>query len=142
MTFLPGSNCGLVTGPSHDGGYYLIGLNAVHRRLFEEIDWSTGRVLEQTMVRAGEIGLPVHLLPPAYDVDERETLRRLCHHLVGTCDDRGEIAAQATSLFLRDFVPREGRERTWTDKVKATTWQMAHEAGHRTCHFDAAEGWS
>ena len=109
----------MVIGPSYDGGYYLIGLNAVHRRLFEEIDWSTGRVLEQTTARAAEIELPVHLLPPAYDVDDRETLRRLCHDLLGTCDEREEIVAPATSKFLRDFVTREGRERIWPEKVEA-----------------------
>ena len=119
VTFLSTPNDGVVIGPSHDGGYYLIGLNAVHRRLFEEIDWSTGRVLEQTMERAAEIGLPVHLLPPAYDVDDRETLRRLCHDLLGTCDDRGEIVAPATGKFLRDFVTREGHERIWPEKVEA-----------------------
>ena len=47
----------VVLGPSDDGGYYLIGLKKLHRRLFEEIDWSTERVLEQTIAAAREINV-------------------------------------------------------------------------------------
>ena len=46
-----------VLGPSSDGGYYLLGLKAAHRRMFEDIAWSTERVAEQTRERAREIGL-------------------------------------------------------------------------------------
>jgi uncharacterized protein len=66
-----------VLGPSSDGGYYLLGLKAAHRRLFEDIAWSTERVAEQTRARACEIGLDLHLLPEWYDVDDVITLRRL-----------------------------------------------------------------
>ncbi len=66
-----------VLGPSSDGGYYLLGLKAAHRRMFEDITWSTARVAEQTRERAREIGLGLHVLPTWYDVDDVETLRRL-----------------------------------------------------------------
>jgi uncharacterized protein len=66
-----------VLGPSSDGGYYLLGLKAVHRRLFEDIAWSTERVAEQTLERAQEINLEVYQLPVWYDVDDAESLRRL-----------------------------------------------------------------
>jgi uncharacterized protein len=66
-----------VLGPSSDGGYYLLGLKADHRRMFDDIAWSTERVAEQTRERAREIGLNVHVLPDWYDVDDVETLRRL-----------------------------------------------------------------
>jgi hypothetical protein len=55
----------------------LLGLKTAHRRLFEGIDWSTERVAGQTMERAREIGLPVHVLPAWYDVDEVEALKLL-----------------------------------------------------------------
>jgi uncharacterized protein len=61
-----------VLGPSIDGGYYLLGIKDRHRRLFEDIDWSTERVAEQTLDRAREIGLPMHTLPFWYDVDDAE----------------------------------------------------------------------
>ena len=63
-------------GPSDDGGYYLIGLKKLHRQLFEEIDWSTERVLNQTVQRANEIRLEVKLLATRYDVDDDASLRR------------------------------------------------------------------
>lgn len=66
-----------VLGPSSDGGYYLLGLKAAHRRMFEDIAWSTDRVAKQTLERAREIDLDVHRLPVWYDVDDLEGLRRL-----------------------------------------------------------------
>jgi uncharacterized protein len=66
-----------VLGPSTDGGYYLLGAKARHRRLFQDITWSTENVARQTLDRAREIGLPVHLLPAWYDVDDGGSLRTL-----------------------------------------------------------------
>jgi rSAM/selenodomain-associated transferase 1 len=66
-----------VLGPSIDGGYYLLGLKSAHRRMFEDITWSTERVAEQTLQRAREIGLDVHVLPAWYDVDDIDGLRRV-----------------------------------------------------------------
>ena len=67
----------VVLGPGEDGGYYLVGLRAPHPRLFYEIDWSTERVLPQTLARAESLGLSVALLPPWYDVDTAPDLERL-----------------------------------------------------------------
>jgi uncharacterized protein len=72
----------LVLGPANDGGYYLIGLKRMRRRLFEEIDWSTERVCEQTEQRAAELGLRVHELTPGLDVDDQATLAKLCEELL------------------------------------------------------------
>jgi rSAM/selenodomain-associated transferase 1 len=66
-----------VIGPAEDGGYYVLGLKAAHGRLFEDIDWSTERVFEQTMARAEQTGLSMHVLRAWYDVDDAEGLRRL-----------------------------------------------------------------
>src|SRR3954454_16279440 len=73
----------IVLGPSDDGGYYLIGVKKPHRHLFEQIDWSTDRVLNQTVQRAIEIGIEVKLLPTGYDVDDAASLRRICDELLG-----------------------------------------------------------
>lgn len=107
----------VVLGPSDDGGYYLIGLKKLHRRLFERIDWSTERVLEQTVSAAREIGLPVHLLPTWYDVDDRLTLSRLCREFFGSngSDDNG-FKAPATHDFLSELLEREGRARIWPNE--------------------------
>jgi uncharacterized protein len=70
-----------VLGPSNDGGYYLLGLKSAHRRMFDDITWSTERVAEQTLERAREIKLDVHLLPEWYDVDDIDCLRQLHNEL-------------------------------------------------------------
>src|SRR5205809_3691601 len=49
----------VVLGPSDDGGYYLIGLKKPHQHVFENIDWSTEPVLNQTMQRATDVGIEV-----------------------------------------------------------------------------------
>lgn len=67
----------LVLGPTEDGGYYLIGLRALHRELFEGILWSTDRVLPETLRRAEAKGLRVACLPSWFDVDTPEDLERL-----------------------------------------------------------------
>ena len=41
----------LVLGPARDGGYYLIGLKRPFPELFRGVDWSTGKVLAQTLER-------------------------------------------------------------------------------------------
>lgn len=69
--------CDLVLGPSVDGGYYLIGLKQPMERVFHDIPWSTNSVLDATLNRARELALRVGLLPPAYDIDVEEDLRRL-----------------------------------------------------------------
>ena len=71
----------MVLGGSDDGGYYLLGIKRLHQRLFEQIDWSTGRVFAQTLERAREIGLQAELLPTWYDVDDAVTLERLRREL-------------------------------------------------------------
>ena len=106
----------VVLGPSQDGGYYLIGMNKLHRRLFEEIDWSTERVAEQTIARANEIGLELELLPIWYDVDDRATLRRLCDELLDPKSNTGGYEAPATREFLARLIEREGRDRIWPNE--------------------------
>ncbi len=77
---LPGERA--VLGPSSDGGYYLLACKTLHTRLFEAIAWSTDRVAAQTLDRAAEIGLPVHILPEWYDVDDCGALRILTGELL------------------------------------------------------------
>jgi rSAM/selenodomain-associated transferase 1 len=77
-----------VLGPSNDGGYYLLGLKTAHRRMFEDVVWSTERVAAQTLDRAREIGLEVHRLPVWYDVDDIESLQRLRNELSGADSEK------------------------------------------------------
>jgi len=103
----------VVLGPSEDGGYYLIGLTKLHRPLLENIDWSTDRVLEQTIEKAKEINLKRHLLPTWYDVDDLQTLHRLCSELFANQSAPEAFPASATRAYLNALLEREGRERIW-----------------------------
>jgi uncharacterized protein len=105
----------IALGPSEDGGYYLIGLKKLHRGLFEEIDWSTERVFDQTMQHAREIGVEVHQLPYGFDVDDRATLARLCEGLLGPGARSPSNMALNTHKFLSEIVEREGRDRIWPE---------------------------
>lgn len=60
----------VVVGPSFDGGYYLLGMNAFHPGLFDEIEWSTSRVLPQTTEKVKQKKLDLYLLPKLNDVDD------------------------------------------------------------------------
>jgi uncharacterized protein len=95
----------VVLGPSDDGGYYLIGVKKSHRQLFEQIDWSTERVLNQTIQRATESGVEVKLLPTGYDVDDDASLRRLCNELLG--EQGADSVASSTRKFLAGLVAQK-----------------------------------
>lgn len=106
----------MVLGPTEDGGYYLIGLKILRRSVLEKIEWSTERVLEQTIERAREINLPIHLLPPWYDVDDWAALRRLCRALFSGLEQETEaVAAPVTRAYLGELLKKEGRERIWPE---------------------------
>lgn len=119
VTILAQSDAPVVLGPSDDGGYYLIGLKKLHRPLFKDISWSTDRVLEQTIERAGEMNLRVHLLPKWYDVDDHGTLQRLCaEFFVANGRQTGGYPAPATRGYLEELLKREGRDRIWPPDSK------------------------
>src|SRR5438270_9586691 len=88
----------VLLGPSDDGGYYLIGMKRSRPKLFEGIDWSTERVLEQTKLRATELGLDIVLLPTGYDVDDASTLRRLRAELLAEASD-SKVAPETRKIL-------------------------------------------
>lgn len=68
----------VVVGPATDGGYYLIGFSRDLPQIFEEIDWGTNLVMEQTQQRLAAIPrLRWATLPMAADVDEYDDLLAL-----------------------------------------------------------------
>jgi uncharacterized protein len=101
----------VVLGAAEDGGYYLIGLKHAHRNLFNGIAWSTSDVLAHTKQRAAEIDLPVEMLPPWYDVDDAETLNRLCEELFFTSSSNRAYPAPHTRAFLDSIIKAEGLQR-------------------------------
>lgn len=101
----------VVLSPALDGGYTLIGVSALHARLYQDVPWSTATVFETTLRRAAEIGLPVTTVPGWYDVDDAASLALLQHELSGARPfaaatipgakapaTRAQLAARATPL--------------------------------------------
>lgn len=67
----------VVIGPALDGGYYLLGLRRRLDGLFESIDWSSPRVMAQTLARASVADATVALLPERRDVDDYDDIMAL-----------------------------------------------------------------
>lgn len=71
------ADCPVVLGPAEDGGYVALGLTRTDRRLFEDIDWGTGRVMSQTLDRLHELDWSYDSMPELWDVDRPVDLDRL-----------------------------------------------------------------
>ncbi|RJX30190.1 MAG: glycosyltransferase [Oxalobacter sp.] len=60
--------------PAQDGGYVLTGLSRMIPEIFEGIDWSTSRVMEQTRNKLSQRGIRWIEYPPLRDIDAPEDL--------------------------------------------------------------------
>ena len=59
----------VVIGPTLDGGYYLLGMNGNYETLFEDINWSTETVLQETIDKANQQTISVKLIDKLSDID-------------------------------------------------------------------------
>lgn len=59
----------IVIGPARDGGYYLLGMNAPFKDLFQNIVWSTSTVYSETLKKINQHACSVAVLPVLTDVD-------------------------------------------------------------------------
>ena len=73
--------CDVVVGPTHDGGYYLVGATASHPGLFTGDRIGTTNAFEALLARARALGLSVRLTDPFYDIDVAADLSRLAAEL-------------------------------------------------------------
>ena len=71
----------VVVGPTHDGGYYLVGAKAFHPTLFARDGMGTSSALERLLSHAGALELSVGFAAPFYDIDVAEDLVRLAADL-------------------------------------------------------------
>jgi uncharacterized protein len=75
--FLESSKKRVVVGPSHDGGYYLVGCNQPTPEIFQGMSWSHSEVLTETENKLASLKVDYHLLPPWFDIDTADDLRHL-----------------------------------------------------------------
>ena len=67
----------IVLLPTYDGGFALIGCRVIDPLLFNQVEWSSSQVLQQTMDNANKLKYQVHLLEMVRDID---TLSDLGHY--------------------------------------------------------------
>ena len=68
---------GLIFGVAEDGGYWLVAANSPPQRMFAAIDWSSNRVLHQSLRNAKLLNHWPKLFPTRYDIDTLRDLQRL-----------------------------------------------------------------
>lgn len=69
-----------VIGPSHDGGYYLLGLTRLIPGIFENKSWSSEYVFNETMATLCAENCTYEILPVLRDVDRAEDLEWMKGH--------------------------------------------------------------
>jgi hypothetical protein len=88
----------VVLGPTHDGGYYLVGAKALHPTLFANDGMGTSSALERLLSRARTLELSVGFADSFYDVDVAEDLTRLAEDL-----RRAPERAPRTARWLKEW---------------------------------------
>ncbi len=89
-------------GPSRDGGYYLIGAQKQVSALFQDVPWSTPRVLKVTLDRAKQAGLSVELLEEMGDVDVPKNLEMLSNEIAALRRSKGSRIPEKTETWLKN----------------------------------------
>ncbi|MGA8407071.1 MAG: TIGR04282 family arsenosugar biosynthesis glycosyltransferase [Candidatus Acidiferrales bacterium] len=90
--------CDVVVGPTHDGGYYLVGAKAPHQGLFSGDGLGTTNAFDALLARTRALGLSVRLTEPFYDIDVAGDLRQLAGEL-----QRVPARAPRTAEWLADW---------------------------------------
>jgi uncharacterized protein len=97
----------LVVGPTHDGGYYLVGAKASYPTLFAGDGMGTSSALERLLSRARALELSVGFANPFYDIDVVDDLTRLAEEL-----RLAPARATRTATWLREWELAANRSRT------------------------------
>jgi rSAM/selenodomain-associated transferase 1 len=102
----------VVVGPTHDGGYYLVGAKAFHPTLFAGDGMGTSSALERLLSRARDLELSVGFASPFYDIDVVDDLTRLAEEL-----RLAPSRAPHTAAWLKERELAESQPRTVTGKL-------------------------
>ncbi|HEV2730268.1 MAG TPA: TIGR04282 family arsenosugar biosynthesis glycosyltransferase [Terriglobales bacterium] len=99
----------IVVGPTHDGGYYLVGAKASHPTLFagDGMGMGTASALERLLSRARALELSVGFAAPFYDIDVVDDLTRLAEEL-----RLAPAGAPRTAAWLKEWEFVAGHSRT------------------------------
>jgi uncharacterized protein len=102
----------VVVGPTHDGGYYLVGAKASHPTLFASDGMGTSTALERLLSRARTLELSVGFADRFYDIDIAEDLTRLAEEL-----RLAPARAPRTAAWLKEWELAVEQSRTRTGEL-------------------------
>jgi rSAM/selenodomain-associated transferase 1 len=102
----------VVVGPTHDGGYYLVGAKASHPTLFAIDGMGTASALERLLSRIRDLQLSVGFAQTFYDVDVADDLTRLAAELRLSPE-----RAPRTAAWLKDWELSAGKSRIATGEL-------------------------
>jgi rSAM/selenodomain-associated transferase 1 len=97
----------VVLGPACDGGYYLLGCGPRRPPVFENISWSTGRVLSDTVAALADPRWRLAMLPPWYDVDTLVDWAMLCGHVAALRRAGVDPGVPHTEALFHEAAPSE-----------------------------------
>ena len=97
----------LVVGPTHDGGYYLVGAKRAHPALFDGDGMGTQSALDGLLGRARSMQLSVGFTDRFYDIDVAADLTRLAAEL-----RLAPAGAPRTAAWLEQWGPAVTRLQT------------------------------
>jgi rSAM/selenodomain-associated transferase 1 len=102
----------VVVGPTHDGGYYLVGAKASYPTLFAGDGMGTSSALQRLLARSRALELSVGFAPPFYDIDVADDLTRLAEEL-----RLAPARAPRTAVWLKEWEHALGQLRTGTGEL-------------------------
>jgi len=102
----------VVVGPTHDGGYYLVGAKASYPALFARDGMGTSSALERLLSRARALELSVGSADPFYDIDVADDLTRLAAEL-----RLDPARAPRTAAWLKEWGDAVAQLRTGTEDL-------------------------
>jgi uncharacterized protein len=105
----------VVVGPTHDGGYYLVGAKASHSTLFANDGMGTNSALERLLARARALELSVGFADCFYDIDVADDLSRLAAEL-RLAPER----APRTAAWLKEWELAAAQSRTISRTISRT----------------------
>ena len=115
----------LVVGPTHDGGYYLVGAKAAHAALFAGDGTGTDSAFDALLARARRLRLAVSFTERFYDIDVGGDLTQLA----------AELRVAPTRL------PRTAAGEEW-QAVESPSETGAGEPGLSRPHRTGCMGWA
>ena len=103
-----------VLGPSHDGGYYLIGFrsDSFLPEAFDGIKWSTPVVFEQTLSILDASKYRVHMLQKHRDIDTFDDLGAFFRDNLSASPARS-----ATVEYIRSHIPGISQDLRYEHKI-------------------------